>query len=160
MPIVRGVWGTPQMPPGYPQDRESLEALVRRCFAAAAAPRLGETVWLGGWLEEGFEDGFNISICQILVGLSGPKTCSVKNHKTWSQIRNPQRRFIQIPMCWGVWGKPGMPPGYPPGSGVLDALVCGYFAAAAVWLGGWLEEGFKKGRCISICKILVDFQDP
>ena len=46
------------MPPGYPQDRGGLEALVRRCSAAAAGPRLGEAVWLGGWLKEGLKEGF------------------------------------------------------------------------------------------------------
>ena len=53
----RGVWAVPGMPPGCPQDRGALEAVVRRCFAAAAAPRLGEAVWLGGWLKEGLKEG-------------------------------------------------------------------------------------------------------
>ena len=61
------------MPPGYPLDRGGLDALVRGCFAAAAAPRLGEAVWVGGWLKERLMQDLCINICTMLVGFSGPQ---------------------------------------------------------------------------------------
>ena len=71
------------MPPGYPLDRGGLDALVRGCFAAAAAPRLGEAFWLGGWVEEDLKEGRCIDICKTLVDFPGPKNQKsffVRNH--------------------------------------------------------------------------------
>ena len=73
---IRFVWGFGRpggCPQESPQDRGRLEALVCGCFAAAAAPRLGEAVWLGGRLKEGLKAGLCINSCKNLVGFPGPK---------------------------------------------------------------------------------------
>ena len=167
-------WGSERSrgcPQGTLQDRGGVEALVRRCAAAAAALRLGEAVWLGGWVEKALKESLCISICKISVGFSGRSKAQIVLSL---ETTKPDRGFgivepdsYKCCLLVGSGGTQGCPQDTAQDRGSLVAFVRRCCAAAgaprlgdAVWLRGSLKEVLKKGVCIGICKILVRFLGP